>query len=857
MKKLLFLFLLLPLINHSQSIFEKTYGGSSFDAGYSFVYDDMTPGYWIAGETESYGSGGKDIYLILINLQGDTLWTKTIGTAGDEVANSATDYNAPAKGVQRVISGYNTNIDKDLYFAEYYYDGMIMYPSKSIDWGYGDDELIKVRSLNFGATQAVGYVTNVNYNKDIFIGVMEDNYMDFDTTMTYSYGGIGDDVAYDITMDYSGNYTTAGYTTSYGSGDKNIQVFSFTLGAPQVKSDSLFDRNYGGSGDESAVSIIYDDYYYAYMVAGYTDSYGLGGKDFYLLRLDETNGDTIWTKTYGNIYDDEPFGMVRESDSTWVIYGYTTNPATMDKDMYILTINLNGDIKNEVIFGEPYIDEVIYDLQLTQCEYLITGVKDEDVYFAQRNKIDLHTIFNDISCFGAYDASIEINPTGGDPNNFEINWMNSAYTTIGVDTNFIDSLVADIYYLMYQELTNYCSINDTFIVTEPSLLILNTASLIASCGGSCDGEAYAIPSGGTLPYEYLWDANAGNQIDSTANSLCAGDFYVTLTDAHGCQEVNNAIVDEKAMGYISGYVNATSYGYIPDSYCIVYLLKEEAFAVWDTMATEYLTGSQYVFDYVYPGDYMIKYELDPSLGYNNVLDSYHDTSFTWTTANLQNISCEDTIYINSTMYEMTPMGNGTGTINGFIAYYDNSKSNGEPVPGAEVYIEQEPNDQPISFSETDTAGFYQFDSIPVGDDYLLFVDIPGFPLISTYTHINVTNSDTLFANRNFYVDTTSGSEGIYVDIPTYFNNSSSAFTYNIYPNPFSEMLNIEYYLNEKSVVEIEIYDSNGKILYNCKEIEQFEGKYLKTINICQTGIYFIKLSVNQNVLVKRVASIIN
>jgi hypothetical protein len=206
---------------------------------------------------------------------------------------------------------------------------------------------------------------------------------------------------------------------------------------------------------------------------------------------------------------------------------------------------------------------------------------------------------------------------------------------------------------------------------------------------------------------------------------------------------------------------------------------------------------------------------------------------------------------------MIPMGNGSGTINGYIAYYSNTKSMGEPVPGAEVYIEQEPNDQPLSYSETDTSGFYQFDSVAVGNDYHLFVDIPGFPLISTYTDIDVTNNDTLFPDLNFYVDTAAGNEGIYTDSVTYVKNENFDFSYKIYPNPFTENINIEYITDELSNVEIELYDINGRVLYNERMVNQNSGHHSKIVMVDNQGTYFVKLRINKNVIVKKVISVEN
>jgi hypothetical protein len=67
------------------TLWTKTYGGGNYDRGYSLV---KTPkGYIIAGATESFGAGDRDVYIIKTNLTGDTLWTKTLGGTGYDNAN--------------------------------------------------------------------------------------------------------------------------------------------------------------------------------------------------------------------------------------------------------------------------------------------------------------------------------------------------------------------------------------------------------------------------------------------------------------------------------------------------------------------------------------------------------------------------------------------------------------------------------------------------------------------------------------------------------------------------------------------------------------------------------------------------
>ncbi|KPL17281.1 MAG: hypothetical protein AMS23_05550 [Bacteroides sp. SM1_62] len=67
------------------TLWTKTCGGENYDRGYSLV--QTLDGYLIAGATESFGAGSRDVYIIRTNLSGDTLWTKTLGAVGYDMAN--------------------------------------------------------------------------------------------------------------------------------------------------------------------------------------------------------------------------------------------------------------------------------------------------------------------------------------------------------------------------------------------------------------------------------------------------------------------------------------------------------------------------------------------------------------------------------------------------------------------------------------------------------------------------------------------------------------------------------------------------------------------------------------------------
>jgi hypothetical protein len=165
-----------------------------------------------------------------------------------------------------------------------------------------------------------------------------------------------------------------------------------------------------------------------------------------------------------------------------------------------------------------------------------------------------------------------------------------------------------------------------------------------------------------------------------------------------------------------------------------------------------------------------------------------------------------------TMAEIAPITTGNGTLSGTVLMLTGTKSTeavGEPVPGAEILIEQEPNDIPVQCTLTDSTGKYIFTGLVPGPGYHLIVDIPGFPLLSTYQNITVPTNDTI-PNLNFLVDSTLGG-GIFIDTASYVSYiPDEGVSVEVFPNPFSTFLNVQFELKEKKSVTIELFDVMGR-----------------------------------------------
>ncbi|MBL7884365.1 MAG: SprB repeat-containing protein, partial [Bacteroidia bacterium] len=86
-----------------------------------------------------------------------------------------------------------------------------------------------------------------------------------------------------------------------------------------------------------------------------------------------------------------------------------------------------------------------------------------------------------------------------------------------------------------------CSSQGFVNVNSSSTLSGSVVVNNASCFGICNGLLTAIPAGGTAPYTYVWSVGATT---ATINSLCAGTYTVTITDATGCSVNITGVVNQ-------------------------------------------------------------------------------------------------------------------------------------------------------------------------------------------------------------------------------------------------------------------------------------------------------------------------
>lgn len=189
-----------------------------------------------------------------------------------------------------------------------------------------------------------------------------------------------------------------------------------------------------------------------------------------------------------------------------------------------------------------------------------------------------------VTCNGVCDGSVTFSVSGGTPN-IGVQWFDlPGNNPVGLGGTLL-GLCPGTYYAIATD-ANGCTIqSNNYLVTEPLPLSVTVDTVGTACGTNCNGMAIANVLGGTPVYTYQWfDAITAlpiGQTGSTATSLCAGSYYVMVTDANGCQIqsvtviiLTNTIVDGTMIatnvdcnGFCDGGVDLTpNGGAIPYTY---------------------------------------------------------------------------------------------------------------------------------------------------------------------------------------------------------------------------------------------------------------------------------------------------
>jgi hypothetical protein len=159
-----------------------------------------------------------------------------------------------------------------------------------------------------------------------------------DSTWVRTYGGIANDWATGVMVMKDGGYLLSAETKSYGNvlGGKSDAWLIRTNSV----GDTLWTRTHGaGMAESLSVQIQTNDG--GYMLVGGTRSYGNGGSDVWLVKIDSM-GYEDWSQTFGGSGNDGASSVQLTKDGGYIMIGYTTSFAYDGSDVWLIKTDANG-----------------------------------------------------------------------------------------------------------------------------------------------------------------------------------------------------------------------------------------------------------------------------------------------------------------------------------------------------------------------------------------------------------------------------------------------------------------------------------------------------------------------------------
>ena len=286
----------------------QTFGGSYDDEG-SCVQQTSDGGYIITGDTYSYSTNSENVYLIKTDVNGNEIWSQTLG-------GSAADFG---RSVQQTSDG-----------------------------GY----IIVGGTFSYGTGSADVYLIKTD--------------ADGNESWSQTFGGSSWDEGWSVQQTSDGGYILAGWTYSYGVGQRDVYLIKADANGSEIWSETFggSSYDYGRSVQQTSDG--------GYIIAGVTWSYGAGYTSVYLIKTDG-NGNNTWSQTYGGNLQDYGYSVQQTTDGGYIIAGKTYSYGAGSGDVYLIKTDGNGNESWSQTFGGSDLDIGWSVQQTSDGGYIIAG----------------------------------------------------------------------------------------------------------------------------------------------------------------------------------------------------------------------------------------------------------------------------------------------------------------------------------------------------------------------------------------------------------------------------------------------------------------------------------------------------
>jgi len=344
---------------------EKSISGRESDKDYSIVRTN-DGGFLITGRTYDTES----IWIMKSDSEGNEQWSDTFGYGPDRVYSAA----------KTPDGGYMISGSTDPYYARHY-DFLLVRTDRegSELWHrtYGDGDAGFYSGELFRQTMdggnIMGGTTSSTELNDFWLVKT-----DVEGVEQWNRTFVGDDY-YDLSLiqqTTDGGYIIAGRTESYSQGWCTCYLCTDSHDIWLVKTDAegneLWKRTFKGEGRSWRYPFLhtFDD---GYVLGGAVHSSRTDSLDFWLMKTDE-NGVELWNRNYGGSADEKAYSILQTSDGGYILAGETKSGG--NSDVWLVSTEPDGHVQWEMTFEGTGHDVARSVLQAPDGGLVVAGDKD-------------------------------------------------------------------------------------------------------------------------------------------------------------------------------------------------------------------------------------------------------------------------------------------------------------------------------------------------------------------------------------------------------------------------------------------------------------------------------------------------
>lgn len=475
---------IIKLDQNGDTVWTHAYGGT-YDELAVDVEEIATGGYMVlcaslgsSGGDISNPLGSDDFWVLRLDVNGDLVWEKTFGGSSYDTPNAIVKTYDDKFIMAGQSSSQNGDISNPL--STSYEDAWIfkMDVDGNLIWdnsygGTDTDELYMIRETADSGFVFTGntYSADVNFTasnglRDMYL-VKTDSLGNLEWADTY--GGSGFDYGYDVIEDANGDFVLAGFSNS-SNGDITGNYGDYDVVNIKTNDQGIltWSKHYGGSGDDRGYALV-ETLGSNYLVVGRTaSSDGDVSVDYldyeaWVVNLD-LNGDIIWENSFGGDSVDVAYSVIQNMDGTYSMAGYTASNE-LDVDTVRGTSGYSDFWVVKLGCAPPVTQEIcLVTVDSTSTKNLVVWEKP-----ANNIAIDSFYIYREISNVYTFIGAVDYDSLSqfvDTTNGINPNITSYRYKLSSVDTLGLESSLGDFHETIHLT-TNLGTNNEINLIWDP------------------------------------------------------------------------------------------------------------------------------------------------------------------------------------------------------------------------------------------------------------------------------------------------------------------------------------------------------------------------------------------------------